>query len=89
MNGGLLVKILPKGQITIPVKFRRQLGVEEQSYLRVALEEGRLVIKPIKSNWEEKYIRKYSDDEIEEFLEADKLSPKERQAARQWLRKVQ
>lgn len=89
MNGGLLVKILPKGQITIPVKFRRQLGVEEQSYLRVALEEGRLVIKPVKSNWEEKYIRKYSDDEIEEFLEADKLSPKERQAARQWLRKVQ
>lgn len=89
MNGGLLVKILPKGQITIPVKFRRQLGVEEQSYLRVALEEGRLVIKPVKSNWEEKYIRKYSNDEIEEFLEADKLSPKERQAARQWLRKVQ
>lgn len=89
MNGGLLVKILPKGQITIPVKFRRQLGVEEQSYLRVALEEGRLVIKPVKSNWEEKYIRKYSEDEIEEFLEADKLSPKERQAARQWLRKVQ
>lgn len=89
MNGGLLVKVLPKGQITIPVKFRRQLGVEGDSYLRVELEKGKLVIKPVKSNWEERYIRKYGDEEIEEFLEADKLSPKERQAARQWLRKVQ
>ncbi len=88
MNGGVLVKLLPKGQITIPVKFRRQLGVGENSYLRVELEGGRLVIKPVKSNWEEKYIRRYSDEEIEEFLEADKVSPRERQAARQWLRKV-
>ena len=89
MNGSLLVKILPKGQITIPVKLRRQLGVGENDYLRVGLEDGQLIAKPVGGDWQEKYVRKYSDKEIEEFLEADRWTSKELRAARQWLKRIQ
>jgi AbrB family looped-hinge helix DNA binding protein len=42
-----IVRPLRGGQITIPVEFRRELGIDEESLLRVTLENGELHIKPV------------------------------------------
>src|SRR5262245_22425892 len=42
-----LVRPLRGGQITIPVEFRRQLGINEESVLYMTLEEGELRVKPV------------------------------------------
>ncbi len=42
-----LVRALRNGQITIPVEFRRQLGLTEQSLLQMTLVDGELRIRPV------------------------------------------
>lgn len=37
-----------KGQVTIPAKFRRELGLEPQDKIRFTLEEGILKLEPIR-----------------------------------------
>lgn len=39
------VVVTRKGQITIPVKIRRKLGIEESSKVEIAEEEGMIVIR--------------------------------------------
>ncbi len=41
-----LVQPLRSGQITIPVEFRRQLGITKNTVLELSLEKGELRIKP-------------------------------------------
>ena len=41
-----LVRTLRNGQITIPAEFRKQLGLDENSLLRVTLADGELRIEP-------------------------------------------
>ena len=67
-----IVKPLPKGQITIPATFRRQLGIDENTLLDISVREGDLIVRPIKSI-PAKYLRSYSDEEIEGFLKEDKI----------------
>lgn len=43
-----LVRPLRGGQITIPAEFRRSLGIDEDTMLRVTLIEGELRISPVK-----------------------------------------
>jgi bifunctional DNA-binding transcriptional regulator/antitoxin component of YhaV-PrlF toxin-antitoxin module len=43
-----IVRALRGGQITIPVAFRRELGMEENTLLRVTLIDGELRVKPIR-----------------------------------------
>ena len=43
-----LVRSLRSGQITIPAEFRRALGIEADSMLRLTLTEGELRIKPVR-----------------------------------------
>ena len=42
-----VVRARKKGQMTIPDEFRRELGIEENSLLRVSLEDGELRIRPV------------------------------------------
>ena len=42
-----VVRARKKGQITIPDAFRKELGIEEDSLLRVRVEEGELRIRPV------------------------------------------
>ncbi len=42
-----LVRPLRSGQITIPIEFRRQLGIDEESVLQVRVTEGELRIRPV------------------------------------------
>jgi bifunctional DNA-binding transcriptional regulator/antitoxin component of YhaV-PrlF toxin-antitoxin module len=43
-----IVRPLRSGQITIPIEFRRQLGIDEHSVLKMTLEQGELRLKPVR-----------------------------------------
>ena len=43
-----IVRARKKGQITIPDEFRKELGIEENSLLRVSIQDGELRIRPMK-----------------------------------------
>jgi AbrB family looped-hinge helix DNA binding protein len=57
MNGrvwmGKIVRPQRGGQITIPAAFRRQLGIDENSVLRMVLDGDELRIKPLRTGEEE------------------------------------
>lgn len=42
-----IVRSLRNGQVTIPVDFRRELGIESDTLLEVSLERGALRIRPV------------------------------------------
>jgi len=65
-----IVNILPKGLITIPKRFRRELGFDEPGLARIKKEKGRLVIEPLRTL--PYRVRSYRDQEIEEFLKLDR-----------------
>lgn len=67
---------LDKGQITIPVRFREKLNIDKNTVLRVRLQQGGLLIEPMRMDWKEKYIREYTDEEIKEFIKTDRLDKK-------------
>ena len=67
-----VVRPLAKGQITIPAEFRRKLGIDTNTFLNVSLGEDNLVITPLRIRGKEA-LREYSDEDIERFLEEDKI----------------
>lgn len=69
-----IVRILPKGLMTIPVDLRRRLGFSENSLARVRAEEGKLVIEPVFTLPYK--VRTYTDKEVKEFLNLDKKESK-------------
>jgi AbrB family looped-hinge helix DNA binding protein len=66
------VKPLAKGQITIPIEFRRALGIDSETLLNVSLVDDHLEITPVV---DQAQLRRYTDEEITRFLEEDKLEP--------------
>jgi len=70
-----IIKILPKGIMTIPKKFRESLGFAENGLARVKEEKGRLILEPVRTL---PYpVRRYTDEEIEEFIALDKSESEE------------
>lgn len=67
-----VVRPLAKGQITIPAEFRQKLGIDANTLLDISLVEGKLEIIPIRIRRAEP-LREYTDDDIQQFLEADKI----------------
>lgn len=43
-----LVRPLRGGQVTIPVEFRRSLGIDKDTMLSMTLTDGELVVRPVK-----------------------------------------
>ena len=68
-----VVRSLSRGQITIPVEFRKKLRIGSGTLLDVSLEDNRLIIEPF--NQDESSLREYTDAEVSRFLSEDKLSP--------------
>lgn len=66
------VKVLAKGMITIPKSFREELGIREGEVARIKKIGKRLVIEPRELIDYEVY----SDKELKEMIEGDKLPPK-------------
>ena len=70
-----LVRPLSKGQITLPIEFRRRLKIDAETILSLTLKEGKIEIVPLRPLALEESMREYRDDEIERFLEEDRLDP--------------
>ncbi len=78
-----LAKLSRKGQVSIPRRFLRQLGIEGESYFLVELApDGAIVLRPVGIY----PIELYSDGQVKEFLEADALSDEERARVKKTLR---
>ena len=70
-----LIKIQPKGVITIPKKIRDSLGLSENDLIKIKKELNKITIEPVRTL---PYpVRSYSDREIDEFLQEDKTETKE------------
>ena len=65
---------MSRGQITIPIEFRTRLGIDENTYIKLTLDENKIILTPafLGSNSEEK-LREYTEKEISQFIKEDKI----------------
>jgi AbrB family looped-hinge helix DNA binding protein len=70
-----IVKMQPKGLVTIPKKIREYVGIAENDLVRVRTDRGRLTIEPVRTLAYP--VRSYTDRELQEFIELDKKESKE------------
>ena len=69
-----IVKPLSRGQITIPIEFRRKLGIGSNTILNLSLKGNKIEITPaIVREFNEEELREYTDKEISQFLQDDKI----------------
>ena len=68
------LKVLGKGMVTIPKKWRQELGIREGDVVQAKKEGDTVVIQSQVGN--NAPYRIYTDSEIDEFLQEDKI-PKE------------
>lgn len=68
-----IIKVLPKGLVTIPKKWRDELGLSENGLARIRKEGRRLVIEPVSVVGYT--LRDYSQEEIKQFIKEDRISP--------------
>jgi len=67
-----IIRPRSKGQITIPIEFRKALGIDDETLLSVSIVEGRLEIVPVKVG-NAQPLREYTDEDIQRFLEEDRI----------------
>lgn len=80
-----VIKPLAKGQVTIPVSFRKALKIKENTLFTAELKSDGIFLKPLRMDWTEKYIRDFTDEEIEEWLREDVLDTKTRNKIKKYL----
>jgi AbrB family looped-hinge helix DNA binding protein len=68
-----LLRPRARGQITIPVEFRRRLRIGENTILRVTLRGLKIEILPLQTEVRDRPLRDYGQDEIGRFLKEDRL----------------
>ena len=70
-----IIKVQPKGLITIPKKLRESVGLSDRSLVRISTDKGRLIIEPVRAL---PYpVRSYTDKELDEFLAFDEEQGRE------------
>jgi AbrB family looped-hinge helix DNA binding protein len=79
-----IVQLPSRGQITIPAEFRRELGLDEGTLLRLTLKERTIEIEAIAASSLENP-RLYAEEEIRRFLDEDKIDEGTAQAVRRLL----
>ncbi|OGD36976.1 hypothetical protein A2V94_09415 [Candidatus Atribacteria bacterium RBG_16_35_8] len=69
-----IVKPLSRGQITIPIEFRKKLRIGSNTILNLVLKGNKIEITPaVVREFNEEELREYTDKEIEQFLQDDKI----------------
>lgn len=69
-----IVKPLARGQITIPIEFRKKLGIGSKTILNLSLKGNKIEITPaMVREFNEEELREYTDEEISQFLRDDKI----------------
>lgn len=75
-----VVKMLAKGQVTIPREFRQALGIDAETLLSVSLVGDHLEIATLRQA--EEALRRYTEEDIACFLKEDKLDQETAQRIR-------
>jgi len=78
-----VVTMPSRGQVTIPLEFRRRLNLDEGTVLAISLEGQHIEIRPIRAIQDN--LREYSREEIDQFLAEDRVDPDVAVAVRQLL----
>ena len=75
----MLVRPTSKGQVTIPKSIRQKLNVNSNTFLKVSIKDRKIVMDPVTflSSDGNIPVRVYTNEEIDEFLKLDKLSPED------------
>ncbi len=68
-----LVRPLAKGQITLPIEFRRRLNIDDQTILSLTLKGRQIEIVPLRPTPAKVDLRQYTRDDIDRFLKEDRL----------------
>lgn len=69
-----IVKPLSRGQITIPIEFRKKLGIGTNTILNLVLKENKIEITlAMVRGFNEEELREYTEKEISQFLKDDKI----------------
>lgn len=82
-----LVRSLPKGQITLPIEFRRRLKIDDKTILSLSLKGSTIEILPLRLADQADALREYETDEIARFLKEDRLDRKTADKVRRLLGK--
>jgi bifunctional DNA-binding transcriptional regulator/antitoxin component of YhaV-PrlF toxin-antitoxin module len=82
-----LVRPLPKGQITLPIEFRRRLKIDDKTILSLSLKGSKIEILPLRLADRGASLREYEADEITRFLKEDRLDRKTADKVRRLLGK--
>jgi AbrB family looped-hinge helix DNA binding protein len=70
-----IVKLQPKGLITIPKKLRTAIGLKGSDVLRLRAVNGQITLEPV--HVLPYQVRSYSDKEVNEFLALDQVETTE------------
>lgn len=79
-----VVKVLAKGQVTIPREFRKVLGIKDETLLNITLIGDHLEVVPLRQG--DDTLRHYTEEDISRFLEEDKLDKETARRVRKFLR---
>ncbi|KKP36303.1 hypothetical protein A2483_05790 [Candidatus Peregrinibacteria bacterium RIFOXYC2_FULL_33_13] len=69
-----IIKIQTKGMVTIPIEFREKLGIEPNSLLEAKIVDNGVFFAKVEYNAPK--VNLYSDEEIKEWMIADKIDEK-------------
>lgn len=65
-----VVKMQPKGLLTIPKNIRTKFGFSENDFVRIKASAGKVYLEPVRTLAYP--VRSYTDKELSEFFELDK-----------------
>lgn len=69
-----IIKLQPRGVLTIPKKFRQDIGFKESSFVKIKKKKWQLVIEPVRIL---PYpVRSYKQKELKEFFKLDEKETK-------------
>ena len=69
-----IVRILPKGLMTIPISLRRKFGLKDNGLIKLVEDKGRLIMEPVFTLPYK--VRTYSAQELKKFIDKDKKESK-------------
>jgi AbrB family looped-hinge helix DNA binding protein len=76
-----LVQLSPRGQLTLPIRVRKALGLQPGDELVISVDEGRAILEPAVVV----PVEHYSEGRIREFQKASRLTREEtRKVRRKW-----
>ena len=76
MQAAKFIKSFSRGQITIPKDFRERLGVSEEFWMKIFVDDGKLIVEPVQSKkTKDDYLKSllsmktdwFSDDDYEDY----------------------